>query len=382
MALITLSNNEGVIKRFVLDTKDKLTSFEVPLERAYAPNIYASVSLVQEYESWQNDRALRLFGVIPLRVNDEQSKLNLSLKAPDKILPQSEFEVEIQSSEKKPFTYTLAVVDEGLLSLTNFKTPDIWGYFYAKVGFKLKIFDTYDKIIAKTFGEVAKVLATGGDAMLSASAMQRTKKSKLDEQADRFKPVVLYQAPVKTDKKGYAKVRLTMPPYMGSVRVMAVGANDKAFGAAEKNVLVSAPVVMLETLPRSLKINDEFKLLVQVFKVDKDVKTATISLKNKNHLVSFDKSQIKVDFSKGDTQSVYFNVKVNAEQIGVEELEFKLEAGKYAYTSQTEIDIKAYAGTIIGARRIVKLKGTYAGAVLVIRQSRSTPHIKSVGFYG
>lgn len=341
VALITLSNNEGVIKRFVLDTKDRLTSFEVPLERAYAPNIYASVSLVQEYESWQNDRALRLFGVIPLRVNDEQSKLNLSLKAPDKILPQSEFEVEIQSSEKKPFTYTLAVVDEGLLSLTNFKTPDIWGYFYAKVGFKLKIFDTYDKIIAKTFGEVAKVLTTGGDAMLSSSAMKRTKKSKLDEQADRFKPVVLYQAPVKTDKKGYAKVRLTMPPYMGSVRVMAVGANDKAFGAAEKNVLVSAPVVMLETLPRSLRINDEFKLLVQVFKVDKDVKTATISLKNKNHLVSFDKSQIKVDFSKGDTQSVYFNVKVNAEQIGVEELEFKLEAGKYAYTSQTEIDIKA-----------------------------------------
>lgn len=42
---------------------------------------------------------------------------------------------------------------------------------------------------------------------------------------------------------------------------------------------------------------------------------------------------------------------------------------------------KAYAGTIIGARKIVKLKGTYTGALFVVRQSRSTPYIKSVGFY-
>ena len=339
-ALITLSSNEGIIKRFVIDTKDKTTSFEVPLEKKFAPNIYASVSLVQDYEKWQNDRALRLFGVVPLKVTDEQSKLKIELKAPEKILPQSEFEVSLQSADKKPYTYTLAVVDEGLLSLTNFKTPDIWGYFYAKVGFKLKVFDTYDKIIAKTFGEVAKVLATGGEAMMSAGAT-RANKSKLDEQADRFKPVVLYQAPVKTDKNGFAKVKFKMPSYMGAVRVMAVASSGEAFGSAEKDIVVSAPVIMLETLPRSLRIGDEFKLLVQVFKVDKDVKNATISLKNKKGLLSVDKSEVKIDFGKGATQNVYFDVKVNDATLGVEELEFELKAGKYAYKSQTQIDIKA-----------------------------------------
>lgn len=339
-ALITLSNNEGIIKRFVIDTKDKSTTFEVPIEKAFAPNIYASVSLVQDYTQWQNDRALRLFGVVPLMIKDEQSKISIELKAPERILPQSEFEVSLQSADKKPYTYTLAIVDEGLLSLTNFKTPDIWGYFYAKTGFKLKVFDTYDKIIAKTFGEVAKVLATGGDAALGSSA-SRAKKSKLDEQAERFKPVVLYQAPVKTDKKGFAKVKLTMPSYMGSVRVMAVASNGEAYGSAEKNVLVSAPVVMLETLPRSLRIGDEFKLLVQVFKVDKDIKNATLSLKNKKGLVSVDKSEVQVNFESGATQNVYFDVKVNDTTLGIEELEFELKTDKYAYKSQSEIDIKA-----------------------------------------
>lgn len=42
---------------------------------------------------------------------------------------------------------------------------------------------------------------------------------------------------------------------------------------------------------------------------------------------------------------------------------------------------RAYQGTIVGAKKIVKLNKKATGAVLVIRQSRSTPHIKSVGFY-
>lgn len=340
-ALIALSNNSGVIKRFSIDTKEQKSEFEVPIEKDFAPNIYVSVSFIQEYKSWENDRALRLFGVIPLNVNDEQSKITLNLNAPDKILPQSEFEVSLQSADKKPYTYTLAVVDEGLLNLTNFQTPNIWGYFYAKMGFKLKVFDTYDKIIAKSFGAVAKVLQTGGDTLYSVSKADRTNKSKEDEQAKRFNPVVLYQAPVKTDKNGFAKLKFTMPSYMGSLRVMAVASNGEAFGSAEKNILVSAPVIMLETLPRALRIGDEFKLLVQVFKVDENVKNATISIKNKNGLLKLDKNEIKIDFSKNQKQDLYFNVKVNDDKIGIEELEFKLQADKYTYSSKSEIDIKA-----------------------------------------
>lgn len=335
-AMVSLSNNEGLIKRFVLDTKDGKTEFSVDIEKNFAPNIYASVILLQDYNEWQNDRALRLFGVVPIMVENSETKLNLSLKTPEKILPQSEFEVEIQSSDKKPYTYTLAVVDEGLLSLTNFKTPDIWGAFFAKIGFKLQVFDTYDKIIAKTFGAVQKILETGGEAALGASA-----KSKQDENADRFKPVVLYTKPIKSNENGFAKVKFTMPSYMGSVRVMAVASSSDAFGSASKNVLVNAPVIMLETLPRALRIGDEFKLLVQVFKIDKDVKSATLNVKSKNSLLKIANESVKIDFSNNATQNVYFDVKVNDEILGIEELEFELLTNRYTYKSTSEIDVKA-----------------------------------------
>lgn len=42
---------------------------------------------------------------------------------------------------------------------------------------------------------------------------------------------------------------------------------------------------------------------------------------------------------------------------------------------------KAYSGTVIGSKKIIKLKGKAVGAIFVIRQSRSNPVIKQVGFF-
>lgn len=41
----------------------------------------------------------------------------------------------------------------------------------------------------------------------------------------------------------------------------------------------------------------------------------------------------------------------------------------------------AYKGTVIGNKKIVKLRGSYTGAIFVVRQSRSTPCIAQIGFY-
>lgn len=353
-AYITISNNKGIIKQFSLNSQGSSTKFELDLSKEYTPNVYVSISLLQDYNSWQNDRALRLFGVVPVLVEDKATKLELDLKAPDKILPQSEFELEIQSKDKKAFTYTVAIVDEGLLSLSNFKTPDIWGYFYTKTGFKLKVFDTYEQIIAKTLGKVSKVLSTGGD--LESSSDSRANKNKSDEQADRFKPVVLYQAPIQSDEKGYAKLKFQMPSYMGAVRVMVVASNGEAFGSTDKQIIVSAPVSVLETLPRSLRVGDKFKLLTQVFKNEESVTNASLSLKSKNKLLSFDKEEVQITFNKDEkVKDIVFEVVVNDDKLGLEELELELKSKDYDFKNTTQIDIKAInAYTYEGENFIIK----------------------------
>ncbi|EAK9956696.1 hypothetical protein QCJ04_001308 [Campylobacter lari] len=224
-----------------------------------------------------------------------------------------------------------------MLDVNAFKTPDIWGYFYQKTRFNMSIYDTYDKIIAKNISNASKVLTTGGDVFLESMA----NKSKNDEKARRFKPVVLFQEPAQSDENGYAKLKFNMPSYLGSVRVMVVANNLAGFGSTFKDIQVSAPAVMLETLPRVLRLDDEFKLLVQVFKVDDDVKNAKLKLKTKNSLINFEKDEILIDFGNEKSKDIYVNARVNSNKLGVEEIELSLNAKDYSYTQNTQIDIKA-----------------------------------------
>lgn len=326
-ALITLSSNSKIIDRFVMDTQDKSTSIELAMKKEYAPNIYVSVSLFQDYNKIDNDRALRLFGVIPLYVEDENTKLDLELKTPDKILPNSDFEIEIQSKDKRAFNYTVAIVDEGLLDLTDFKTPDIWKGFYAKTGFTLKTYDTYSQIIPKF---------TGGDSVLGGLRVDKNR----DGSAQRFKPVALFNTPARSDETGFAKLKFKMPSYMGSVRVMVVANEKDAYGSVSKDIQVSAPLVMLETLPRTLKIGDNFTLLTQIFKTENRIKNATLSVRSKNSLIKISPDTQTIDFKSATNLEVMMDANVSDNRIGKELLEFELKSEDYTYKNEIEIDIK------------------------------------------
>lgn len=326
-ALITLSSNSKIIDRFVMDTQDESTSIELAMKKEYAPNIYVSVSLFQDYNKIDNDRALRLFGVIPLYVEDENTKLDLELKTPDKILPNSDFEIEIQNKDKRAFNYTVAIVDEGLLDLTDFKTPDIWKGFYAKTGFTLKTYDTYSQIIPKF---------TGGDSVLGGLRVDKNR----DDSAQRFKPVALFNTPARSDETGFAKLKFKMPSYMGSVRVMVVANENDAYGSVSKDIQVSAPLVMLETLPRTLKIGDNFTLLTQIFKTENRIKNATLSVRSKNSLIKISPDTQTIDFKSATNLEVMMDANVSDNRIGKELLEFELKSEDYTYKNEIEIDIK------------------------------------------
>ncbi|HEB9351933.1 TPA: hypothetical protein RZK41_001675 [Campylobacter coli] len=326
-ALITLSSNSKIIDRFVMDTQDESTSIELAMKKEYAPNIYVSVSLFQDYNKIDNDRALRLFGVIPLYVEDENTKLDLELKTPDKILPNSDFEIEIQNKDKRAFNYTVAIVDEGLLDLTDFKTPDIWKGFYAKTGFTLKTYDTYSQIIPKF---------TGGDSVLGGLRVDKNR----DDSAQRFKPVALFNTPARSDETGFAKLKFKMPSYMGSVRVMVVANEKDAYGSVSKDIQVSAPLVMLETLPRTLKIGDNFTLLTQIFKTENRIKNATLSVRSKNSLIKISPDTQTIDFKSATNLEVMMDANVSDNRIGKELLEFELKSEDYTYKNEIEIDIK------------------------------------------
>ena len=159
----------------------------------------------------------------------------------DEIRSQKPFEIKVSEANGKPMTYTLAVVDEGLLDITGFKTPDPWNYFYAREALGVQTWDLYDFVLGAFGGTLEKAFAIGGDeAVVDKSA----------NKAKRFIPVVKFLGPFTLEAGKTNTHTITLPQYTGSVRTMVIAGNDRAFGIAEKSVFVKDPLMVLVTAPR------------------------------------------------------------------------------------------------------------------------------------
>ena len=72
-------------------------------------------------------------------------------------------------------TYTIAMVEEGLLDLTRFKTPNAWDAFYAREALGVKTWDVFDDVIGAYSGSIDQVFAIGGDGSAAAGKDQKAK---------------------------------------------------------------------------------------------------------------------------------------------------------------------------------------------------------------
>lgn len=331
-ALVSVVGGNKILQRFWLDTQEGQTSFELALKESFAPNVYVAITLLQNYATLDNDRSQRLYGVLPIMVENPESKLSLEIQAPDSIRPNTDFKVKLSNTQKQKSAYTLAIVDEGLLNLTDFISPNPWAYFYQKMAFMLSVFDNYDLIIGRDIGKMHQILKVGGDELATSSNRKDL------NQAERFKPVVFYSKPVMSDESGNAEFSYTMPAYMGSVRIMAVGVNEKAYGSKSQNMKITAPVVMLKTLPRSLKIGDSFELAIEVLPTQENVGKTTLKLKS-GEKIKLEKTSLTLDLKDKKSQIVKINAKVSEESIGEDFIEISLANGDFTMSDVTHIDV-------------------------------------------
>ena len=186
------------------------------------PNIYAHVTLIQPHAQTLNDLPIRLYGVQSLSITDPATKLEPVIKMAAELRPEAPFTVKVSERSGKPMAYTLAVVEEGLLDLTRFKTPAPWSHFYAREALGIKTWDMYNEVIGAFGGNIERLLAVGGDDEL---------KMPEEKEVNRFKPVVKFLGPFHLEAGKTATHSLEMPQYIGSVRTMVVAAKDGAYGS-------------------------------------------------------------------------------------------------------------------------------------------------------
>ena len=328
-ALISLESGSKVIDAYWAETNGGTTKFSFDATPAMAPNVYAHVTLLQPHAQMSNDLPIRLYGVIPISVEDPQTHITPLIKMPDVLRPKESFEVEVSEATGKEMTYTLAVVDEGLLDLTKFKTPDPWNNFYAREALKVKTWDIYDEVIGYNGREFDVLLSIGGGDEGEGS----------DEgKVNRFKPVVKFLGPFHLDDDETAKHKIEMPMYVGSVKTMIVAGYEGAYGKAEKATPVKKPLMMIGTLPRVLGPKEEMEFYLSVF-ADESIKDVDVTIDTGNLIeVTGGKTQ-HITFSEPGDQLVGFPIKVKS-KIGKASISAKAKSGSESAEYNFDIEIR------------------------------------------
>jgi uncharacterized protein YfaS (alpha-2-macroglobulin family) len=318
------------LKTFWVETAQGQTIVKFKADEMMSPNVYVNVSLLQPHAQTVNDLPIRMYGVLPVYVEDKNTLLKPVISMPNTIRPENQVGVTVSEQNGKEMTYSIAIVDEGLLDLTNFKTPDPHGYFYAKEALGVKTWDLYDYVIGAWGGDLERILTIGGDQGANGPIQPK--------QANRFHPVVKYLGPFHLDKGGKATHNFVLPQYIGSVRVMVIACNHGSYGNAEKTVAVKKPLMLLATLPRVLGPEESIKIPVTVFAMENKIKNVNVTLQTNPFLEIISSNSQQVNFTQTGEQMIYFDVKVKPDVgIGNVKLTASAEGEKAGYDVELNV---------------------------------------------
>ena len=301
-ALITIENGTSVTDKFWVNTTAGNNDLKIKATEAMAPCAYIHISLIQPFGQRNNDNPIRMYGIIPIPFENPGSRLFPVLQIPAEFRPERQLSLSVSEKNGKAMNYTIAMVDEGLLDLTGFNTPDPWAGIYQREALGVKTWDLFDDVLGAFGGKIEKLFAIGGD-------MNPVDPSK--NKANRFKPVVRFAGPFRIEKGQTRKHTLDIPAYSGSVRTMIIAGNEGAYGSTEKTSAVKSPLMLLPVAPRSLGFDEEITIPVSVFAQDAALKNVRVKIECSEHFSILSAKETSLNFTEIGEKSVEFRIKTS-----------------------------------------------------------------------
>ncbi len=247
--LLVLSDRVHLVRTLAVPAGG--TDVDVPVETSWGPGAYVAVHVFRP--GGDGTRPGRAIGLTWVGVDPAARTLAVAVAAPERAPPRARTVVPVHTA---PGAWvTLAAVDEGILRLTRFVSPDPAPHFLGRRTLGIDIRDDWGRLIAPPDG-AATLLRQGGDeaSFVLPDIPLRT--------------VVLFTPPVQAGADGVASVPLDMPDFNGQVRLMAVSWLGSRIGAANADVTVRDPLVAEALLPRFLAPGDEARLAVLLHNLD------------------------------------------------------------------------------------------------------------------
>jgi uncharacterized protein YfaS (alpha-2-macroglobulin family) len=328
-AQIVIANDRVFSTQTMAIPKDGAT-FTVKADAAWGAGAYVIVTAIRPLNAAGPQQPVRAIGVAWLGIDPAAHRLGVAIAAPAKITPRQSVTIPVKitgaTADDTPYV-TLAAVDEGILQLTRFTTPDPLSFLYGKLNLAMDIRDDYGNLLDGSAD--AGAIQQGGDsASLGGPGLPVTS----------TKVVSLFSGPVTVDKNGVAQIPVSVPDFEGQLRLMVVAYNKTQAGAAQAAMIVRDPVIEDVAVPRFLAPGDTANLAISLHNTDgppgayKLVLTGTGAAK-----ISADKT-----YTLAAGQRVQDAAVIAAHEVGIATINADLTGpGKYAVHRSWQIAVRA-----------------------------------------
>ncbi|MPR34431.1 alpha-2-macroglobulin family protein [Salmonirosea aquatica] len=324
--LVTIERNH-LLEHHVLNTEKKAAELTLALKEEHLPNVYITATLIRPLDA--SDLPLTVaHGFAPITVAAPDRTLPVTITAATQSRSKKKQQIRVKTAANAQVT--VSVVDEGILQIKNFRTPDIHGYFYQKRALEVVSHDLYAFLFPElTFSTTSSVGGDGYDLERRINPLSN----------GRTELVTFWSGILTTNGSGEANFDIAIPQFSGDLRVMAVAYKDDAFGSASANMKVADPVVISTGAPRFLSPNDELLLPVNVSNTEKKAATMTISLQTSGPLAAGDKSVQRLTIPAGQEARALFSVKAGS-GIGQGKITVKVGAFGETFVQETNLTVR------------------------------------------
>src|SRR5438874_5120986 len=250
--LITIER-EKVYGYSWFQTNAASTIQHIRLPQGFEGSGYVNVAFVRALDSKEIFVSPLSYGVVPFTANVEKRRLKIDLQTAAKAKPGEPLHIGYKTD--RPSKIVIFAVDQGILQITDYKTPDPLAYLFRKCALGVETAQIVDLIIPE-FSLLRSLSAFGGDG----EGAQRLNPFKRVTE----KPVVFWSGIIDADATAREVVYDVPDFFDGTLKIMAVGISTETAGSVERDALIRGPFVITPSAPVLTAPGDEFEAGVTV----------------------------------------------------------------------------------------------------------------------
>ncbi len=324
--LVTVERNK-VYEYFVIETDKKSASLALPVKEEYLPNVYISATLIKPL----GDNTIPLtvaHGFAPLLAEEPSTLMPVSINAVARSRSKTKQKITVKTG-KADVDVTIAVVDEGILQLKDFESPNPHAFFFRKRALQVASYNIYPFL----FPELQRRLASpGGDGFdLDKRVNPLTNR--------RVNLVSYWSGILKTNSSGEASMTVDIPQFSGDLRIMAVAYRGNKFGSADAHIKVADPLVVSTALPRFVSPGDTVTVPVTLTNTTDKQGQATALIKTTGGLSVVGQPKQSTTLAPNREGQVVFRIAAGAD-IGTGDVEIEVSGLNGNYTDKTSLTIR------------------------------------------